>query len=230
MNIHSYPPKGTPEKELLQYQIAVMQAAANGQPVEFRAMSGFADPVWCRCIDVSWNWGVTMYRIASPKIAAGHNPNNLTEEQVGVSDGWRLLSLEEANHFSLAVSGNRHLKDAECFYPSKQGWHPCESPIGWRWSQSYAFRTKHPAGFYLPKKKVRKLVPWTFDTAPKGLVLVRPNANQRIIHVAQRWSERRGVGFQGGNVDFEGMLQFWTHSLDGGKTWSPCGVETEVEE
>lgn len=36
--------------------------------------------------------------------ATGHNPDNLTEEQVGVKDGWRLLDLDEIKPRKLSVA------------------------------------------------------------------------------------------------------------------------------
>lgn len=258
-----------------------------------------------RFLDGSGHWWSSCARvkITSP-IAKGHNPQSLTEEQVGVSEGWRLLTVEEIDYqdklpLGHATKGVEYYSDVS---PAR-----FEPPIGsggWRVIRRFAFRTKHPEGYYLPKPviaegfnphsltveqvgegyrlltkeeiekcsvpsevhdywdrflggwqrrcgasisrgllgandvyrtqkpagyyllpKVPQYVPWTFDTAPKGFVLLRPKCNARINHYPAGWSEKRGLLFRGGHVAFADLLTHWEASLDGGKTWSPAATE-----
>lgn len=139
MNIHEY-------EDSLEYKIAVMQAAKEGQLIEFKSKNPVSTDTWGHIIDPSWDWFGWHYRIAKPKIAEGHNPDGLTEDQVGVKDGWRLLAKEE-------ICGRHE------FTRDIQGW--CGS-TGWDdtgWggvSLHITFRTKKPAGYFLPKKKTIK--------------------------------------------------------------------------
>jgi len=48
-----------------------------------------------KCISSPIWRSVTHYRLAPSPVAAGHNPDKLTEEQVGVIEGWRLLDEDE---------------------------------------------------------------------------------------------------------------------------------------
>lgn len=133
-------------EDSLGYKIAVMQAAKEGQPVEFKPKNPFSTDAWAHIIDPSWDWSFWGYRIAKPNIAEGHNPDGLTEDQVGVRDGWRLLAKEE-------ISIRRE------FTRDIQGW--CGS-TGWDdtgWAAvnpDITFRTKKPAGHFLPKKEEPK--------------------------------------------------------------------------
>ena len=72
--------------------IAVMTAYKNGAKIESRE---YTDNEWCSCEVPSWNWDYCDHRIAPSPIASGHNPDKLTEEQVGVKDGWRLFEADE---------------------------------------------------------------------------------------------------------------------------------------
>jgi hypothetical protein len=78
------------------------------------------------------------------RIAAGHNPDKLTEEQVGTSKGWRLLEREE-------------IHDGHPSCPDLEIWIRADL-----WSAGYygdclsaSYRTKKPKGYFLPKKFYR---------------------------------------------------------------------------
>jgi len=84
--------------------------------------------------------------------APGHNPDGLTEEQVGVSDGWRLLTKEENEASNGKVVGpsqwwDRHTRD----------W--ADSDDEWWCGPNETLRTKQPQGHFmpnfLPKKEPR---------------------------------------------------------------------------
>lgn len=77
-------------------------------------------------------------------IAKGYNPHKLTEAQVGVSDGWRLISEEEQR---LANDPNKSLTEhweGDIFL-----WNTCEDGGGFFSTDTY--RTRQPEGFFLPK-------------------------------------------------------------------------------
>lgn len=157
-------------------------------------------------------------------VASGHNPKGLKESEVGVSEGWRLLTKEE-----LWLRGHQRDDGIEFRYGAINRWEPEFGRIGD--DPSWTFRTKKPAGFYLPKPDVFK--PWTLETAPKGCMLLREEAGTKYpsttICLVNEWTDRGlayGTRFSLTYVD---LLATKEHSLDGGKTWSPCGMREEAE-
>jgi hypothetical protein len=105
------------------------------------------------------------------EVAKGHNPLGLTNAEVGVSEGWRLLAPEEINP-------NRKRETVE--RGSIQYWWEGE---GWNGAAHWAgndedstYRTKNPPGFYLPK--VAEYVPEGLpagSSAGKGFRFLRPD-------------------------------------------------------
>lgn len=159
INIYEYP---TDPALLPEYRIAVMQAALDGAQVE--AMHSH---VWLlvRNGDRLWDWVNAKYRIKRPAIAKGNNPHNLTEDQVGVKDGWRLLTKEEIlyqDRVNACADANHSI----------WGW-----AIGRQnWQQGRAgtcvlntYRTKQPEGYFLPPvSKVPTTVMGWLLTLPHG--------------------------------------------------------------
>lgn len=143
IDIYNYPsgPDVT-VKDVLDYQIAVMQAARDGATVEIEVGPGYWEPLFYTT-SVHWNWGAVKYRIAS-KVAAGHNPHRLTEQQVGVSEGWRLLAPGEI--------GEHEKDDApgeiECWVAPAKRWNGVRNH-GWDSEETY--RTKAAPGRFLPR-------------------------------------------------------------------------------
>ncbi len=91
-----------------------------------------------RCF-VGPNPGV--FSTAPSPIAPGHNPDRLTEAQVGVADGWRLLAPEE-------VWPGRGARIDLDMWSSPQGmWLVGGSGA----SAVVTYRTKQPPGFFLPQ-------------------------------------------------------------------------------
>lgn len=143
VNIFDYPENATPI-QLAEYQLEVMRAAERGEPAEFTS-DAYKWTKWhpMRARHEQWAWDGCRYRIARPKIAEGHNPDGLTEAQVGVQDGWRLLSVEE----------NKALRPQE---RPTDGIEYLAGPNSWRGNASggidgFTYRTKNPPGHYLPK-------------------------------------------------------------------------------
>lgn len=82
-----------------------------------------------------------------------------------------------------------------------------------------------------PEERPKKLVPWTHETFPREPVWLR--AGDRAA--ATCW--RRAVSFtltgihmgeHSGQLSYKDLFESgWVYSLDNGKSWSRCGVETE---
>lgn len=87
----------------------------------------------------------------------------------------------------------------------------------WSWGVS-VYRVKKPT----PQPV---LVPWTFETAPKGGVVRRKAFGDGHIFTIVYWDKNSAaLGNMYHIVNYHGLMTNWDHSLDGGKTWSPCGT------
>ncbi len=86
-------------------------------------------------------------------------------------------------------------------------WIPAETPC-WDWN-SCIWRIKPTA----------KLRPWTADEVPLGA----------WIRFKKAPYDRHLLGWVSGQADRELWLEEREHSIDGGKTWLPCGVVEEAK-
>jgi hypothetical protein len=161
---------GTPDS--LSYQLAVMQAALEGKPVEMRQglwnPSG-PTPSWVSvtdCRNYGWNWASYTYRIdpaSRPRIAQGHNPDGLTEDQVGVKEGWRLLEEQEIVPRDNSGVGYgeieawRFRKWERRLYNAVRHTGSCSDTT---------YRTQHSPGYFLPKPKAKVRVPLVVEDLP----------------------------------------------------------------
>ena len=136
--------------------IAVMTAYKNGAKIESRE---YTDNEWCSCEVPSWNWDYCDHRIAPSPISPGHNPDKLTEEQVGVKDGWRLLEADEI------ILEGRYLDGIEFWDETKwlNGCHGDSKPFTYRTLLS---RDALSIARGLKKSEPR-YEPWTFETCPR---------------------------------------------------------------
>lgn len=69
-----------------------------------------------------------------------------------------------------------------------------------------------------------KLVPWTFETCPKGVVLVR-EIGGTLVDLVSTWSRDHVKMVAGQWSGYGWMAAQCEHSLDNGRTWLPCGTE-----
>jgi hypothetical protein len=69
-------------------KIEVLNAFEAGETIEERNITG-GD--WYPADPPSWNFSLCVFRRKPSPVAAGHNPDQLTEAQVDVKGGWRLL-------------------------------------------------------------------------------------------------------------------------------------------
>lgn len=201
----------------LPYMIAVMQAAADGKTVEFYDKQ---TPVlgWMEFDKPTWNWPNYIYRIAPSEIAAGHNPGKLTEDQVGVKDGWRLLTREEIenrNRFDKPLSKD----DIQIL---SDGW--LKGGCGASLNQTY--RTKQPPGYFAPKPK--KKVPLApEDLGPIVWVRDRQISSRYYLVVAVAQSLLIIFSDRGKEIlDLLYMVEKWEYSADL-KNWKPCYKEID---
>jgi hypothetical protein len=220
IDTHTYPENASP-LELARFQVAVIEAHANGAQIEM------LDGTWVRVPSPSFRAfdraNPFPYRVARPKIAEGHNPAQLTVDQVGVKDGWRLLSVEE-----------RHHRDTLHWEPGPSGiflWKRLGNggwDDGWGNGTTDTYRTKAAPGFYLPKSApVKTLRAWTFETAPKFDVWIRKKARVDISRITYI-SPSSGVQlyFNKALTDWAELASEYEHSMDGA-TWLPCGTYAE---
>ena len=103
-------------------------------------------------------------------------------------------------------------KEVECKY--WYGWVTIDQP-NWNW-EDLDYRIK-------PAKTLR---PWTADEVPLGAWL-RYKGNQQSIRFLIVSNMERGIAGYNTHWPYQALLEEMEHSLDGGKTWLPCGVEEE---
>lgn len=222
-------------KQSAEALIAWLDAPADNKPgIEWsHQMSGC--PYWNPTLAPGWNITGYHYRLApkpEPKIAAGHNPDNLTEEQVGVADGWRLLSVEERKHREgLITPGIEIWRGGNAADGGPMRWDPSTSTYanGWYVHDEQTFRTKQPPGYYLPqpKKIVRK------PLAPGVL-----KAGMRLRHESwERFHEAIITKIRGNGdieysdtpiwVELSDLADGWHYAPTVNDDFRPCWTEVE---
>jgi len=173
-----------------------------------RASATDASPY--RFLDGSGHWWSSCARvkITSP-IAKGHNPRSLTEEQVGVSGGWRLLTKKEHD-------SNTWVRDAEFFSLLFGGW----TRLSNVYAGQEAVRTKHPEGYYLPKPKIAE------GFNPRGLTVEQVGEGYRLLtkeEIAARPADG-GIDFwRAGWTDFFDVVSFNEEDRWMFRTQKPAG-------
>ncbi len=225
IDLYTYPENATP-LELARYMVSVMEASAEGQPVEYSCEQA---PEWIALTwkgwDFLWLQGDARkyrYRIARPKIAEGHNPHGLSEDHVDIKNGWRLLTAEE-------ITEERETTlEIQMLYESDKTW---DSTGNCGSTHAYTYRTRKPKGYYLPKPKdepkPRTLVPWTFSTSPVPPFSIRGiHGTEKIGTLIFKNATLAGFCFSEKIIDRTWLFisQTYEHSIDGGKTWLPCGT------
>lgn len=88
-----------------------------------------------------------LFELEHDRIAEGHNPSNLTEAEVGVAQGWRLLAKDEIDP-DRGFSEGRGIER----WTDEGVWKP-----GWCGNLScLTYRTRKPKGFYTHKRREAK--------------------------------------------------------------------------
>ena len=180
-------------------------------------MTGDGYGYYGNCVDESYRTKRPEgYFLQYSKPAIGHNPDNLTDDIVGVTGGWRLLSTDELKNI---ISSKIYFIDG--------WWNPQNKK--WEYGKidticfSSQYRTKTGVGFYLPKKL--GYIPWTLETAPKGLIFVKNRADDNITMVVSWYDE--GVMANGKYVTYLELLNCM-YSTDNCVNWSKCGFYAKV--
>lgn len=202
----------------LQQKIEVMEAAKNGALIE---LTHLHQNDWVLVIkpseEIIWDWSTFDYRVVEPIVALGHNPHNLTNEQVETHLGWRLLDTDEIK------VRKQSYEEIEAWNNNKKRWNTDEYEGN---CEENTYRTKlsreQLAAIDNPPKKRLPLGPEDF---PPGTTL-RHQINKR------HWRSVMGVDDASIYItasgrcialDYKGDLdECWERSLDGGKTWLPC--------
>ena len=95
-------------------------------------------------------------------------------------------------------------------------WNPAPSPA-WNWGDDIKkYRTK-------PTPVLR---PWTANEVPLGAWLRYKN-NYKSVKVLIVSTQEKGLCGYNTDFPFSYLLSHMEHSIDGGKTWLPCGVMEE---
>ena len=102
-------------------------------------------------------------------------------------------------------------KEVECKY--SYGWVRIDQPT-WDWFKCQ-YRIK-------PTKTLR---PWTADEVPLGAWLRHSKQGRKAVIIDV--THDQNIGIVGSYFSPQFVLENCEHSLDGGKTWKPCGVEEE---
>ena len=74
-------------------------------------------------------------------------------------------------------------------------------------------------------KPTKTLRPWTADEVPLGAWLRHSKQGRKAIIIDVTFDQQ--IGIHGSYFSPRFVLENCEHSLDGGKTWLPCGVEEE---
>lgn len=197
-NVHQFPEQADPAT-LLQYKIAVMQAYADGAKLEMRSRYNSAAPWGPATTPPAFDWLNYRYRIAPPKLAAGRNRSGLTEDEVGVKDGWRLLTEEE--HLPRRQVESIQYRQRDGTWSHTDAWYTTYEDL----------RTQKPAGYFLPKApaKPTTVLGW-LCTLPEGYKqrAVQNLENDRVSNPATSLGAALGDAF------------IWRKSPEGYAFWS----------
>lgn len=73
---------------------------------------------------------------------------------------------------------------------------------------------------------VKKFRPWTLEEVPVG-AFTKPKSGGDLLMIIGRLSSGALLAGDGGIYPLHDLLKLREHSLDGAKTWLPCGVEVD---
>ena len=212
----------------LKDKIKVMQHFADGGKVEYHGSDGS----WHAATGPCWNWQDYNYRIRQSPITAGHNPHNLTEDQVECDKGWRLL---EEHEIKPSISTRRNelpLNVLQMWLPEDERWDLEFRPGGN--DRSCTYRTLlYPADLAKYDIKPKTKQPLTAADFPPGTVVRWKTQDKRswtsIVAVTPH-EIRLG---NGNTISYSASLSIHSildennleYSTDQGKTWLPCYKE-----
>ena len=213
INIYEYP---TDPALLPEYRIAVMQAALDPK----NQVESCHASIWL-LVGIGerlWDWVNVRYRIKRPA------PEPKTPTTVM---GWLLTLPYECRVLAIrncdAGVADKPCEDLASAVDGAFYWY--KTPEGHDfWSR---VKSSIVRGFPLPpipnQPKPKKLVPWTATTFPIGCVIrVRGSGFSCILtplKIGPEW-----VCMFERMLDYHQLKDGYEHSVDGGKTWLPCGT------
>lgn len=221
----------TKEQEIqtLEAKLAWMKAPDGKKPkVQTFALLYYGDEAWLDVVEPCWNQGEP-YRLAPPAIAPGHNPAQLTVDQI--PEGRRLFTLEEFNRRSGKRGENQY--DIGCWFDfgwDYSGWfggiqHRTFSvPIDW--VDPLLPKPKRPVRKpcgpeHFPHGTIVRGVDWDENTFSE--VISRTTCDISILVGSNSMVAQQEYA----EMIPDGRLDHMIRSLDNGKTWLPCYVEVE---
>ncbi len=182
-----------------------------GDAIEYRELN---ETTWRPATHIDhtgFDWNNYQYRVAvDSTLAAGYNPERLTNSEVGTKHGWRLLAIEEYNQLHTS-------KDIQMYELRDSGSCWVKSALGFTASnKKLCYRTMRPKGWFVPKK----CKPYTVDTIPKIHTLLKIESG--CIYVITSYSPQ-GITVANYEISYTALADNVKYSLsfDGGKTWQP---------
>lgn len=87
----------------------------------------------------------------------------------------------------------------------------------------------HPFRFRLaPETPAKKWRPWEFSEVPVGALTRQYECGGDVLMIIGKFSAGALLAGDKGMYPFTDLLRMREHSIDGGKTWFPCGVEVDA--
>lgn len=202
----------------LKDKIKVMQHFAEGGRIESKDRT---DGGWLNVISPGWDWHHYKYRIYQSPIAAGHNPHNLTEDQVECDKGWRLLEEHEIKP-SISTRRNELPPNVlQMWLPEDERWDLEFWPGGN--DRSCTYRTLlYPADlakYDIQPPKTKQ--PLTAADFPPGTAIRDQSGIWQLITACTKDNLRAADW-----ITPEKLIEYkFEYSTDQGKTWLPCYKE-----
>jgi len=151
--------------------------------------------------DITHRIALNIKPAEKPKLAAGYNMHNLTEEQVEVSKGYRLLSLDEIKSQKSFLGALRLPDPAEFWHESNKRWQSRPTEVLSTNPDHETIRTNKPADYYL---KDRRLAP---GHNPNKLTIADVGEGYRLLTSEEIAGPRN-----------EKILQVWRNDI---QVWAP---------
>lgn len=184
-----------------------------------KTIQAFSGSVWLDCATPMWFEGE--YRIkpeefpAPPEGQQWHNPQHFTPEQVGVSEGWRLLLVGE------------QIQKGDMFDNYDRTWVSSSwvgVPVGGIATDTY--RTKRPLPA-TPPKASPKLVPLEAEDIPPVCWMRRGHSYAMLVQTINRSSV--GLSSVSHGLRFEVLMdEGWEYSSDR-REWKKCSKLEEAK-
>lgn len=136
------------------------------------------------------------------------------------------LTLEQA---ALAWAQGKRVEAEPIDEGIRSGWKLVDSPAerdGYYTATVFAHPVEHR--FRLaPEPPAKKWRPWSMLEVPVGVLLKQKQANFKAVLIEFDGNDRIVAGRER-VMSRNGCFENYKHSLDGGKTWLPCGVEVDA--